>query len=88
MRCLVQESRTFLSRNWRLSSAKTQIWLGLCGALSVSEYLLIRSVKKCPGRNLGMLRFEPDGVGKLLEVFNSIMRGSGFVFGALKTEMQ
>lgn len=35
-----------------------------------------------------MLRFEPDGVGKLLEVFNSIMRGSGFVFGALKTEMQ
>ncbi len=44
--------------------------------------------KKCPGRNLGMLKFEPDGVGKLLEVFNSIMRGSGFVFGALKTEMQ
>jgi len=35
-----------------------------------------------------MLKFEPDGVGKLLEVFNSIMRGSGFVFGALKTEMQ
>ena len=35
-----------------------------------------------------MLKFEPDGVGKLLEVLNSIMCGSGCVFGALKTEMQ
>ena len=34
-----------------------------------------------------MLKFEPDVVGKLLEVFNSIMRGSGFVCGALKTEL-
>ena len=30
-----------------------------------------------------MLKFEQDGVGKLLDVFNSIMHRSGFVFGAL-----